>query len=146
MMHQLQIRRMHGSITYNPVQSYWSFIEAWAASESVLDHSHWVHSLWVFKDKRNLSLNHIYFSRMFWIGAATGSVLWIKCPWNFRKFYSVQLLFKKRPQHRRFPVKFAKFLRAPILKKICERLLQCKRLLLSGGVLQGVVTFNDPRN
>ena len=31
---------------------------------------------------------------------------------------------KKRHQHRCFPVKFAKFLRAPILKNICERLLQ----------------------
>ena len=30
---------------------------------------------------------------------------------------------KKRLQHRYFPVKFAKFLRTPILKNICERLL-----------------------
>ena len=29
---------------------------------------------------------------------------------------------KKRLQHRRFPVNIAKFLRAPILKNICERL------------------------
>ena len=32
-------------------------------------------------------------------------------------------IFKERLQHRRFPVKFAKFLRAPILKNICERLI-----------------------
>ena len=30
---------------------------------------------------------------------------------------------KKRHQHRCFPTKFAKFLRAPILKNICKRLL-----------------------
>ena len=30
---------------------------------------------------------------------------------------------KKRLQHRCFPMKFAKFLRIPILKNICERLL-----------------------
>ena len=30
---------------------------------------------------------------------------------------------KKRLQHRSFPVNIAKFLRTPILKKICERLL-----------------------
>ena len=30
---------------------------------------------------------------------------------------------KKRLQHRCFPVKFAKFLRTPILKNFCERLL-----------------------
>ena len=30
---------------------------------------------------------------------------------------------KKGLQHRRFPVKFATFLRKPILKNICERLL-----------------------
>ena len=30
---------------------------------------------------------------------------------------------KKALQHRCFPVKFAKFLRTPILKNICERLL-----------------------
>ena len=29
---------------------------------------------------------------------------------------------KKRLQHKRFPVKFTKFLRTPILKKICEEL------------------------
>ena len=31
---------------------------------------------------------------------------------------------KKRLQHRCFPVKFAKFLRIPILKNICKRLLR----------------------
>ena len=31
---------------------------------------------------------------------------------------------KKRLQHRRFPMKFANFLRIPTLKNICERLLQ----------------------
>ena len=30
---------------------------------------------------------------------------------------------KKRLQHRCFPVNFAKFLRTPILRNICERLL-----------------------
>ena len=30
---------------------------------------------------------------------------------------------KKRPQQRYFPVKFAKFLKVPILKNICELLL-----------------------
>ena len=30
---------------------------------------------------------------------------------------------RKRLQHRRFPVNFAKFLKTPILKSICERLL-----------------------
>ena len=32
-------------------------------------------------------------------------------------------LIKKRLQHRCFPVKFVNFLRTPILKNICERLL-----------------------
>ena len=35
----------------------------------------------------------------------------------------IQLQLKKRLQHRCFAVKFAKFLRAPILKNICKRLL-----------------------
>ena len=39
---------------------------------------------------------------------------------------------KKRHQHRRFPMKFAKFLRTPILNNICERLfldqLSCKHV------------------
>ena len=38
-------------------------------------------------------------------------------------FLKRQGLFKKELQHRYFLVKFAKFLRTPILKKICERLL-----------------------
>ena len=40
-------------------------------------------------------------------------------------FIKVQALrhFKKTLQHRCFPVKFAKYLRTPILKNICERLL-----------------------
>ena len=36
---------------------------------------------------------------------------------------NTKVLFKTRLQHRWFPVNFAKFLRTPILKKICERLL-----------------------
>ena len=62
-----------------------------------------------------------------------------KCYKKFRKFHRktsmLESLFnkvpclqvcnfiKKRLQHRCFPVKFAKFLRTPILKSICERLL-----------------------
>ena len=34
-------------------------------------------------------------------------------------------LLKKRLLHRCFPVKFEKFLRTPVLKNICERLLLC---------------------
>ena len=34
-----------------------------------------------------------------------------------------EVTFKKRLQHRYFRMKFEKFLRTPILKKICERLL-----------------------
>ena len=37
---------------------------------------------------------------------------------------------KKRLQHRCFSVKFAKFLRAPILKNICERLLLLSMLII----------------
>ena len=45
---------------------------------------------------------------------------------KFRKFYRKtpvleSLFIKKRLQHRCFLVKFAKFLRTPILKNICER-------------------------
>ena len=35
-------------------------------------------------------------------------------------------LLKKRPQHRSFPVRIAKFLRASVLKNIYERLLLCR--------------------
>ena len=35
-------------------------------------------------------------------------------------------LLKKRPQHRCFPVRIAKFLRASVLKNIYERLLLCR--------------------
>ena len=41
---------------------------------------------------------------------------------NFAIFQTCNFI-KKSLQHRRFPVKFAKFLRALILKNICERLL-----------------------
>ena len=44
----------------------------------------------------------------------TGKHLCWSLFWNF---------IKNRLQHRCFPVKFAKFLRTPILKNICERLL-----------------------
>ena len=44
--------------------------------------------------------------------------------WKTRVGVSYLLNFiKKRLKHRCFPMKFAKFLRTPILKKICERLL-----------------------
>ena len=62
-----------------------------------------------------------------------------RCSWNFRKFHRkapvLESLFnnvaglqacnfiKKILQHRCFPMKFAKFLRTPILKNIFERLL-----------------------
>ena len=39
----------------------------------------------------------------------------------FEIIYLVRM--QKRFQRRRFPMKFAKFLRTPILKNICERLL-----------------------
>ena len=39
------------------------------------------------------------------------------------KFQDAPNFIKKRLQHRRFPVKFGKFLRVPIIKKICEQLL-----------------------
>ena len=40
-------------------------------------------------------------------------------------WWSLQVcnFIKKRLQHKRFPVKFVKYLRTPILKNICERLL-----------------------
>ena len=43
----------------------------------------------------------------------------------FNKFAVLQAcnFIKQRPQHRCFPVRFAKFLRTPILKNICKRLL-----------------------
>ena len=43
----------------------------------------------------------------------------------FNKAAGLQVckLIKKRPQHRYFPAIIAKFLRRPILKNICERLL-----------------------
>ena len=43
---------------------------------------------------------------------------------NFANFTGKHFI-KKRPQYRRLPVKFVKFLRTPILKKISERLLPC---------------------
>ena len=46
--------------------------------------------------------------------AATGSVL--------KKFRACNFIYK-RLQHRYFSVKFAEFLRTPILKNSCERLL-----------------------
>ena len=68
--------------------------------------------------------------------AATGRVLSKRCSQKFGKFYRKFLcwslfdkvaalktcnVIKKRLQHRCFPVKFAKFFRKPILKKICEQ-------------------------
>ena len=69
--------------------------------------------------------------------AATGRVLSKRCSQKFGKFYRktpvLESLFdkvaalktrnviKKRLQHRCFPVKFAKFFRKSILKKICEQ-------------------------
>ena len=41
----------------------------------------------------------------------------------FNKGHQVCNFIKKRLQHRCFPVIIAKFLRIPILKNICERLL-----------------------
>ena len=41
---------------------------------------------------------------------------------GFSAFPGPATLFKKRLWHRRFPVNFAKYLRTPILKNICERL------------------------
>ena len=44
---------------------------------------------------------------------------------------------KKRLQRKCFPLKFAKFLRAPIVKNICERLLpKSKKWCLFEGVLR----------
>ena len=44
---------------------------------------------------------------------------------TFHLFRRVKCLFRyrKRFRHKCFPVKFGKYLRTPILKKICERLL-----------------------
>ena len=47
---------------------------------------------------------------------------------------------KKRLQHRSFPVKFAKFLRTPILKSICERLLLHIKYYTSATNTAGSVT------
>ena len=48
------------------------------------------------------------------------------------RFFLIKLqafsFIKKRLQHKYFPVKFAKFLRIPIFKNICERLLLQWRL------------------
>ena len=56
---------------------------------------------------------------------------------NFAKFEGKDLcwslrpatLFKKRLQHRYFPVNIAKILRTPTLKNICERLFMYFRML-----------------
>ena len=43
----------------------------------------------------------------------------------------LQIYYRERPQHICFTVKFAKLLRTPILKNICERLpLYCQVLLI----------------
>ena len=42
--------------------------------------------------------------------------------WSLLQAFSLQVFFKRRLQHKYFPVKFAKLLRAPILKNICKRL------------------------
>ena len=50
----------------------------------------------------------------------------------YRKTPVLESLFiKKRTQHRCFPVNIAKFLRTPIWKNICRRLLLCKLVLLA---------------
>ena len=41
----------------------------------------------------------------------------------FNKVAQAYNVIKKRLQHRCFPVKFAKFLRTPMLKNICKRLV-----------------------
>ena len=63
---------------------------------------------------------------------------------NFRKMPVLESLFnkgvglqtykfiKKRLQHRGFPMKFTKFLRRPILKVICQRLLMNPPSVSSG--------------
>ena len=60
--------------------------------------------------------------------------------WCSGKFQSLQnkvagpetcLFIKKRLQHWRFPMKFAKFLRTPILKNICKQMLLVLRLYSS---------------
>ena len=52
-------------------------------------------------------------------------------------------LFKKRLQHRYFPVEFTKFLRTPILNKICERLV-LKPVLPPG--LPFMITYSSGSN
>ena len=50
----------------------------------------------------------------------------------YRKTPVLESLFiKKRIQHRCFPANIAKFLRTPIWKNICRRLLLCKLVLLA---------------
>ena len=50
---------------------------------------------------------------------------------------------KKRLQHRCFPVKFAKFLRTPILKRICERLLlNLRHYSTANSVAEAVIEFS----
>ena len=68
-----------------------------------------------------------------------------RCSLKFRKFHRKtpvleSLFIKKRLQLRCFPVKFAKFLRTPILKNICERLLL--KSVLSPG-LPCLITFGS---
>ena len=66
----------------------------------------------------------------------TGKHFW--CLWLslFFKMLQTEGLIKKRLQHRCFPVQFAKFLRASVLKNICELLLleQDLRTLLWCGI------------
>ena len=47
---------------------------------------------------------------------------------------------KKRLQHRCFPVKFAKFLRTPILKNICGRLL-LKEMNIMNNILKALLMY-----
>ena len=49
---------------------------------------------------------------------------------------SVLNFIKKRLKERCFPVKFTKFLRTPILKNICERLLLTMELFLNKDIRQ----------
>ena len=44
---------------------------------------------------------------------------------------NLQVFIKKRLRQRRFPAKFATFLRAPILKNISERLISLREIIFS---------------
>ena len=65
----------------------------------------------------------------------------------FNKVVGVACSFiKKRFQHRCFLVKFGKFLRTPILRKICERLLLQAEIMLYKERVRCVYILGDSRN